>query len=81
MAPLTPAQVIEVGFRCIGRDIRGNIVFHMLCDDGELMRVVYPGRDGDTPVFVGRRWPWTLVGTLRWPVIRTREGVYLLPHL
>jgi hypothetical protein len=82
MAPLTPATLRAIGFQCIGRDEHGFIVFHRRCFDLDgFWRVVYPGRLGDTPVFIGNTDDWELVDTLRWPVLKTREGVYLLPRL
>jgi len=47
-------------------DFYGNNVWQRKLADGRYLKIVHPGRSGDTPVFVGIGRRWTVVDRLHW---------------
>jgi hypothetical protein len=68
-------KILPPGFREIGIDVHGYRVFQhrRITEDGLRLRIVHPGRKGDTPMFLGRAGKWRLVRALNWPAPEALE--------
>jgi hypothetical protein len=54
-------------------DYHGNCVWQQKLEDGNYLKIVHPGRSGDTPVFVGKGRRWKIVDRLQWPASGSTE--------